>query len=364
MVAMPEVQQLERGLDLRRPEYRREVFLRFYLFHTRYGTHPGCVYFLIPYLAERLGWDEEQLLWFAFLNGNTQNPVTSYLLHRAGSRPADAAAVIDFYSANYYRLAFDTDRRHHKNKLAAAIDGYLATVGSSQARFWSDVSANGFEAVWKAASGVPYFGRLSAWSYCDYLHIAGVNVECNTLMLEDRDGSRSHRNGIAKVLGMDQFDWHDSNPGFDGKYPPDLLRVMAAEGNRLLREARDRVPAGAPWARDLTLLTLESALCTYKSWHRPNRRYPNVYADMLHARIKTAEAAFPEVSFDIFWEARADRLPPHLRLEDNPGDPGVKPLKQNWYRETGQVIMMEHDYPELANDFEAGVREQRWGTFR
>jgi hypothetical protein len=32
-------------------------------------------------------------------------------------------------------------------------------------------------------------------------------------------GSQSHRNGLAKVLGRDDLDWHDSNPtGFDGKY--------------------------------------------------------------------------------------------------------------------------------------------------
>jgi len=39
-----------------------------------------------------------------------------------------------------------------------------------------------------------------------------------------------------------------------------------------------------------------------------------------------------------------------LRLEDSPNDPGLKPPKQNHYRETGQVIMM-NDWPCFKNDF-------------
>lgn len=42
--------------------------------------------------------------------------------------------------------------------------------------------------------------------------------------------------------------------------------------------------------------TLESALCTYKSWHRPNRRYVNVYSDMLHGRIDEAVILDREVA--------------------------------------------------------------------
>ena len=71
---------LAAGLDFRLPEYRREVFLRFYEFHLKYRSHPGAVYYLMPYLAERGEWTPEQRLWFAFLNGNTQNPVSSYII--------------------------------------------------------------------------------------------------------------------------------------------------------------------------------------------------------------------------------------------------------------------------------------------
>ena len=92
-------------------------------------------------------------------------------------------------------------------------------------------------------------------------------------------------------------------------------------------------------------------LCTYKSWHRPNRRYPGVYLDMFHDRIKKAETTWPEEDFGLFWDARKTYLPAHLRLEDNPHDVGVKPEKQNHYRLTGQVIAMDCDWPCFRNDY-------------
>ena len=45
--------------DWRLPEHRREVFLDFYEFHLRYRSHPGGVYYIMPYLKDRFGWSEE-----------------------------------------------------------------------------------------------------------------------------------------------------------------------------------------------------------------------------------------------------------------------------------------------------------------
>ena len=44
------------GVDYRKPEYREQVFQDFYEFHLRYRSHPGCVYYLMPYLKEKLNW--------------------------------------------------------------------------------------------------------------------------------------------------------------------------------------------------------------------------------------------------------------------------------------------------------------------
>ena len=66
-----------------------------------------------------------------------------------------------------------------------------------------------FEKVWDfVKENFLSFGRLSAFSYLEYLRIQGLNIECNNLFLDDVNGSRSHRNGLCMVLGRDDLDWY------------------------------------------------------------------------------------------------------------------------------------------------------------
>lgn len=351
-----EVQQLEAGMDFRLPEYRREVFLRAYQFHLQYGTMPGCVYFLMPWLAEKHGWSWEQKLWFAFLNGNTQNPVTSWLIFREFPTAfcLDGSQLTRWFGLHYGKLEFDTDRRYHKKNFLRAVGAYqqLLGTGTQQALFEYIASHHdereNFRRLWARQKDFYSFGRLSMFSYSEYLRIMGLNVDCDQLFLDDLEGSKSHRNGLCKVLGRDDLDWHDSNPAFPG-YSKAVLSWLRDEGEALLAEARDRL-AGERYGRDVGYFTLESQLCNFKSWFRPNRRYPNVYADMLYGRIKRAEADWQE-ELTVFWEARAACLPERLLLEKNPRDPGVHESKQNWFRRTGECVMMEGEWPCFANAF-------------
>jgi hypothetical protein len=344
---------LQYGMDFRKPEYRREVFLRFYEFHLKYGTHPGCVYFVLPFLFKKYHWDAEQRLWFAFINGNTQNPVTSKIIFDEFPDFAslDLARLDSWFNAKWPVLAFDTDRRYHKKEFIKAVASYKKLCGASQAEYFGtfmggDDPYQNFRSAWKEVRAKFHsFGRLSAFSYLEYIRIMRVGkIDCDQLFLEDMTGSKSHRNGLAIVLGRDDLDWHDSNPSFNGEYTPEILAWLKVEGAKLLREAKER-SSGKAWAYGVSYFTLESALCTYKSWHRPNRRYPNVYADMFHDRIRKAESHWPERDLSEFWDARHEYLPECLCLEDNPADAGVQPVKQNHYRESGQVIMMDREWP-------------------
>ena len=342
-------------LDYRDREHRREVFHKFYEFHLKYRAHPGAVYYVIPHLRQAFQWSDEEALWFAFINGNTQHPVTSYVLHRRFPTPDKAAAMLNWFTSHYQRLAFDTDRRHHKKAFPQAVMGYLKILrGRRQDEVWQTAAGGGFAGVWQTATRIPSFGRLSAFSYCEYLRICGVRFDCNTLLLDDVQGSKSHRNGLCKVLGLDEYDWHASNPTCDGHYPAALIRRLEVAGEALLAEAKQRA-AGSPYENEVSYFTMESALCTYKSWHRVNRRYPNVYNDMFYDRLRKAQASWPDENLTEFWNARRRVLPDYLRLEDMPYDPGCVPVKQNHYRLTGQVIMMNRDYPEFRNDFNDAV---------
>lgn len=347
-------------MDFRLPQYRREVFLRFYEFHTRFNAHPGGVYYLIPHLQFHLDIDEESMLWWAFLNGNTQNPITTTILFNKFPRLQDTEStdVKAFLDQYWKELEFDSDRRYWKKELPNAILKYQKNLsGETQASYFrkftqAENPASNFNMLWnEIRTNFHGFGRLSSWSYMEYLWILGLPIDPGTLFLEDRDGSKSLRNGLCKVLGRDDLDWHDSNPGFDGKYSKELIAQLNHEANLLMKEARERI-----WPGKVGFFTLESTFCSYKSWHRPNRRYPNVYNDMMNLRIKRAEQMWNgncPVDLDKFWEARRIYLPKYLRLEDNPNDLGLHPTKQNHYRTTGQVIMMDREWPCFANDYAA-----------
>jgi hypothetical protein len=346
----PEISDLKAGMDFRQPQYRREVFLRFYEFHTKYRAHPGVVYLLIPALSKRLGWGLEDRLWFSFLNGNTQNPITSWLIWKRfpSFKRLNLGALERWYAKERGRLEFDTDRRYFTGELVNAVAVYKKLCKGSQEAFFAGVltaktETENFDALWpRVRREFHTFGRLSAFSYLEYLRIAGLPLDCSNLFLEDRDGSRSHRNGLCKVLGRDDLDWHRSNPtGFTGRYAPGVTAWLKEEAEELLREAGKRFEA--------SYFTLESALCTYKSWYRENRRYPGVYLDMLHDRIRRTEERWPEEYFSLFWNIRKT-LPARL-LQEATGD-GMSKRKQNWFRNTGQVILMARDWPCFKGDYE------------
>jgi hypothetical protein len=341
--------------DYRLPENRRETFLKFYEFHLKYRSHPGAVYYLIPYLRQTYNWSTDQTLWFTFLNGNTQNPTTSLIILKNFPDPKNLEGLDNWFNTNFERLKFDHDRRYQKKDFLKSVEWFVQVKeNGGHQKFWEDLSAQGFTSVWKAAKNIPSFGRLSTFSFLEYQRVAGLPVDCDTLFLRDVGGSKSHRNGLCKLLGHDELDWHSSNPSFNGKYHQATLDWLEKEGETLISEAKHRFK-GRDFERDVTYFTLESTLCTFKSWFRPNRRYPNVYNDMLYLRIKENEKLWPEQDFSVFWEARQLVLPKNLRLEDNPYDPGLSKLKQNWFREHGEVIMMDKDFPEFANSFNYSV---------
>jgi hypothetical protein len=342
-------------IDWRLPENRQEAFWRFYSFHLRYRTHPGLVYMWLPAIAEAYDLDDDQKAWLVWLNGNTQNPVTSLLLLEAAPHPKRWSDAVDFWNANFKALEWDTDRRHQKSKFGEATERW-ASPNRMSADGWLDAGMIGWDATWKYASSQPYMGRLSAWSMTEYARILfGEDVpDAATFMLEDLKGSNSHRNGVCVTMGYDAAHWKADDPG---QYPS--TAVMNVQAEALLAEARVR-DAGQDWAGDITRLTMESALCTYKSWHKPNRRYPNVYADMAYYRLKRAEARFGK-RFKLLWDTRAERLPDHLLLERSPQDPGLCAAKQNHYLNTGEVIMMDQLWPDMANGFNDAIARGFFG---
>ena len=303
--------------DYRLPENRHEYFTALYKMNLEHGVMPGLVYLYLPELARRYNWDAEQKLWFAFLNGLTQNPITSLrLFDQLPSVPPAGAALTKFeewFNAEWDTLQFDTDRRYQKKDTLPAIKTYAKLVeefnGSQEemltgtyAVLWSHVRDSYFS-----------FGRLSSFSYLEYVHLSGFGADCDDLLFSDKSGSKSHRNGMLFLRGSDELVWDKRLPnGQDGNYKNLKLMsgFLAAEADAFL----EKFTAQNPDVLDVGRFTLESNLCTFKN-HFFGRRYPGVYADMAWERVEWAEARGQGAYTEVFKDIRAELLPAWLRWE-------------------------------------------------
>lgn len=301
--------------DFRLPENRLEYFSRLYRLNLAHGVMPGLVYLYMPALAERYGWDDEQRLWFAFLNGLTQNPITSLRIFEQLPvvPPAGAGLSLlrDWFDDNWEHLQFDTDRRYQKKDTIDAIKVYALLVEEhgSQVTMLSDKP---YQQLWKLVrEKYLSFGRLSTFSYLEYVYLNGFGADCADLLFEDKSGSKSHRNGMLFLMGRDDLVWDKRQPnGHTGEY--ENFKKMCAW---LAVQAEQYLVDFAYFNIDLPHVgkfTLESNLCTFKN-HFFARRYPGVYADMAWERIVWAEAH--GANCDVFKEIRAERLPEWLRAE-------------------------------------------------
>ncbi len=327
--------------DWRLPENRREALQRSYTFSLRHRSFPGMVYGMLPALAEAFDLDADGRAWLVWLNGNTQNAVTSMLLLEAAPGPRDWRAAVAFWDAHFKDLEWDTDRRHQKGRFGEATEAWAAEHQGHPADAWERASEVGWRACWDLALGEPYMGRISAWSMYEYARILLPDIPDVGSWFLSAPSSRSHRNALALLAGHEDA-WH-----WDGAWARTPIELGLLPGlhdlaEDLLLEALGRNP-GDP---NVTRLTLESALCTWKSWHKPNRRYPCVYADMMHDRIRRAETRLDR-DLGLLWDIRARTLPTWMRQESVPGHPGVCPARQNHYRETGQVPDLWREFPDM-----------------
>lgn len=304
--------------DYRLPENRVTYFTKLYKMNLEYGVMPGLVYLYMPELKARFKWDDETALWYATLNGFTQSPITSLrMMHHLDHVPTTAAEVDTFdtwFSKEWPTLHFDADRLKNKRNTVAGIRSYMNLVkeyGSQAALF--DRNAT-YEELWKRVSRIYGMGRLSCFSYLEYIYIMGYGTACTDIMFSDLEGSRSHRNGWFFLTGRDNLVWDKRHPsGISRDVNPNYAKELL---NELPREAEVFLQAyNTCWPhKDATLYTLESQCCQFKNGFF-GRRYPGVYADMAWDRIKWYDDRDMAHWTTLFKAIREDSLPTWLREE-------------------------------------------------
>lgn len=313
--------------DYRLPQNRDAYFSALYKMNLERGVMPGLVYLYMPALAKANRWNAEDKLWFAFLNGLTQNPITSLRMFRRLDECPPAGAPLKGFEAwfneNWETLQFDTDRRYQKKDTLPAIRRYAELVEQhgSQEQMLTGTYAD----LWKRVRNEYYsFGRLSSFSYLEYVYIMGFGADCDDLIFSDKSGSKSHRNGMLFLIGKDDLVWDKRLPnGQDGNY--NNFKVMCAFLSAGADTYIDAFKAANPAVPNVGRFTLESNLCTFKN-HFFGRRYPGVYADMAQDRIEWADERGQQEHTAVFKDMREALLPEWLRREcqtNRPQKPGA-----------------------------------------
>jgi hypothetical protein len=328
-------------MDYRPHPQRREYCDALYKLNLDHGIMPGLVYLYMPHLKHHYNWSEEQALWFAFLNGMTQNPLTSLLLMEQLPMVPEHQREVDkfgqWFSDNREKIPFDTDRRHQKKDTAQSIATYAHLVADHGSQV--EMLNRSYPDLWDLVSKQYYsFGRLSTFSYLEYVRIMGHGDQCTDLMFNDRSGSKSHRNGMLFLQGKEHLvDDRRAQNGFNGRYEnfQGMCEWLTARANDYLREF-----SKANDCPHIGYFTFESQLCQFKH-NFFGRRYPGVYVDMGFDRLLKHERLWGRTGHTKVIRDIRQTLPKWMLLEE--GNDGLTERQRaSFFPKTGFPYRGKH----------------------
>jgi hypothetical protein len=322
-------------MDYRLAENRKEAFIRWYAWSLKYDDCDPAVW-MTNYIHKRYEHNDEQKLWFAWLYGNTYYAPTSWIL--LNEFPDFELATVDrmtqWNTANYKRLRYQTDTKWNKGHLPVMFESYQNFIGNRTQRetlesYYGDNEEANFDALWRSIkSGLHKFGRYSTWFYLQHLkHTAGILVNPTSLMLDDFDGSRSHRNGLLYAVAQE----HDLDRKLSGG---DYAR-LESQAREILQETKNRFPE---LAHVVDFFTMETCLCSFKKIFREHHgRYLGYYLDRQAEEIIQVEKdGWYGIDWDVLWQAREETI--DLRLDHKRG---IDKERFSSFIRTGQLENLE-----------------------
>lgn len=298
-------------MDYRLKQNRREAFIRWYAWSLKHNDCDPAVW-ATQYLNKRYEHNDEQRLWLCWLYGNTYQLPTAWVLMNEfpDFELATEDRIEKWNTHNYKRLRYQTDTKWNKGHLPAMFSSYQKFIGKKTQRevmesYYGDNEEESFNNIWNSVkTSLHKFGRYSTWFYLQHLrHTAGINISPTSLMLDDYDGSRSHRNGFLLALGRDDE--------YDKKLTAAEYATLESEAKVILIEMKDRFPQ---FSNEIDFFTMETCLCSFKKIFRENHgRYLGYYLDRQAEEIIKAESdGWYGIDWEVMWDARRETIDPRL----------------------------------------------------
>lgn len=318
-------------MDYRLEQNRREAFIRWYAWSLKYDDCDPAVW-ATNYLNKRYEHNDEQKLWLCWLYGNTYYLPTAWIL--MNEFPDYELATVDrmttWNTANYKRLRYQTDTKWNKGHLPTMFASYQKFIGDKSQRekielHYGSTDEENFNNLWTSAkTSLHKFGRYSTWFYLQHLkHTAGVRINPTSLMLDDYDGSRSHRNGLLFALSQE----HD----VDRKLSSSEYANLESQARDILLETKARFPE---LDSQIDYFTMETCLCSFKKIFREKHgRYLGYYLDRQAEEIQKVEAdGWYGIEWEVLWQSREETI--DLRLDHKRG---IDKEKFSYFVRTGKI---------------------------
>lgn len=318
-------------MDYRLEQNRREAFIRWFAWSLKYDDCDPAVW-ATNYINKRYEHNDEQKLWLCWLYGNTYYLPTAWIL--MNEFPDYELATVDrmttWNTANYKRLRYQTDTKWNKGHLPTMFASYQQFIGNKTQRekieeHYGVSEEENFDNLWTSVkSSLHKFGRYSTWFYLQHLkHTAGVRINPTSLMLDDYDGSRSHRNGLLYALSQE----HD----VDRKLSTSEYANLESQAYEILQETKARFPE---LESQIDYFTMETCLCSFKKIFREKHgRYLGYYLDRQAEEIqKVEDDSWYGIDWEVLWQSREETI--DLRLDHKRG---IDKEKFSYFIRTGKI---------------------------
>jgi len=203
---------------------------------------------------------------------------------------------------NYKRLRYQTDTKWNKGHLPSQFESYKHWVGDKSqceafAPFLVGSPTDNFDKLWPEVKNKFHkFGRYSTWFYLQTLkQCCDLPIEPSNLMLDDHDGSRSHRNGLLLALGLDEL--------YDQKLSPSQVNYIEGQAYYILEEVKKEFP-------NTDYFDMETCLCSFKKLFRKSKgRYLGYYLDRQAEEIQQCEKdGWFGIDWQPMWDARTETI--------------------------------------------------------
>jgi hypothetical protein len=268
------------------------------------------------YLVDRLELNENQILWFCFLNSITYHLPTAYLIinEYPDLELVDEIRIKEWWNNIQSKCPFQRDKLKQRKYLPETIISYQKLVKEKgQKKFFDEIlnttPEENFNKLWNELyKNIYQFGRFSVWNWSQMLkQVAGYEIEPTSLFLGD-DNAESHTHGLCYALGKDE--WAKKERYTENGKRKKIVHKFSKEDVAFLNKETDIIIKELQEEVFVDKFMIETISCAFKKIFRDNdSRYVGYYLDRQAEDIISIENnGFYGVDWSILWDAREELI--------------------------------------------------------